>query len=126
MEPNEALVRHQKTGDGDTSHESLWRSEAPSKTDSKWSEKRCLRKTLRLGEGFTYSNLVVPFLLGTSSRVGKEEGENNFTSEENPGIPFMRGEPSLLGRCFDKWLGVEMEPQRSERVTESLLNGVSP
>lgn len=89
MQPTEALVRHQETRDGDTSHESLWGSEAPSKTDNKWNEKRWLRKMLRLGEGFMYSNLVVPLQLGTSSWVGEEEGENNFTSVENPGIPFM-------------------------------------
>lgn len=54
------------------------------------------------------------FLLGTESWVGEEEGDNNFTSIENPGIPFMRGEPSLLGRYFDKWLGVEMETSKEK------------
>ena len=61
----EALVRHQETRDGDTSHESLWGSEAPSKTNNKWDEKKQLRKMLCLREGFMYSCLVVPFLLGT-------------------------------------------------------------
>lgn len=46
--------------------------------------------------------------------MGEEGGENNFTSIENPGIPFMSGEPSLLGRYFDKWLGVEMETSKEE------------
>ena len=61
VEPTEALVRHQETGDGDTSHESSWGSEAPSKDDNKWDEKRQLRKMLCLGEGFMYSYLVVHF-----------------------------------------------------------------
>lgn len=65
VEPTEALVRHQETRDGDTSHESLWGSEAPSKTNNKWDEKKQLRKMLCLREGFMYSCLVVPFLLGT-------------------------------------------------------------
>lgn len=46
--------------------------------------------------------------------MGEEGGENNFTSVENPGIPFMRGEPSLLGRYFDKWLEVETETSKEE------------
>ena len=46
--------------------------------------------------------------------MGEEEGDNNFTSIENPGIPFMRGEPSLLGRYLDKWLGVEMETSKEK------------